>query len=314
MRRRRRAILLLLAAAACRSADPASSSATPALRARSTRVRVGAVTLHTTRVGPEEGAVTLVVHGGPGLDHNYLRPSLDALADRRRQLVYVDLRGHGQSDAPPDASGYSLAAAAGDLAALARIVAERATVDVVAHDFGAAVALELAATHPERVRKLVLVSPVRDGRQVRAMGERARQVLGEAGTRELASLSTAQGTLRDPRQLPALFRALGPLWWAQPQPPSVTDALARHVRYRPEADEHFLVQLEAWDGRRTAQRVRAECLIVSGAQDRSFTAEESRSLADVLAHGRFVEVAAAGHLPFVEQHAAFVHAVRSFLR
>ncbi len=281
---------------------------------RSLRMRVGGFSLHATQVGPERGPVRLVVHGGPGLDQGYLRPWLDDLACDGARVVYVDLRGHGRSDPPPDASGYTLSAAAGDLATVARGLDEGRPVTVIAHDFGATVALELAAAHPERVRRLLLIDPLRDGAQLAAMGDRTRAVLGPAGQRAIAELSTPQGTLRDPRQLPALFRALGPLWWASPPTPALVDRLARDVRYRAEADEHFLLQLQRWDGLAVARQVRAETLVVSGAQDRTFTPEESRTIADTVAHGRFVAIEGAGHLPFVERRAAFVAAVRPFLR
>jgi pimeloyl-ACP methyl ester carboxylesterase len=185
---------------------------------------------------------------------------------------------------------------------------------VIAHDFGAAVALELASTHPEVVSRLVLISPVRDANQLRAMATRARDALGAEGSRALADLSTPQGTLRDPRQLGALFRALGPLWWARAPAPGLPERLARDVRYRPESDEHFLLQLAQWDGLRRARGVRCETLVVAGAQDRTFLPAESRSIADTVAHGRYVELADAGHLPFVEQPAAFTDATRAFLR
>ncbi len=309
----RRAFTFTVAALGCHACSGERDRAAHQ-RSRSVRVRVGAIELHTVHVGPADGDVTLVLHGGPGLDHNYLRPSFDQLATARRRVVYVDLRGHGATDAPPDAEGYTIAAAAGDLAQLARRLSDSSPIDVIGHDFGGAVALSLAATHAERVRKLVLVSPVRDGRQLRSMPQRAREALGEAGVRELATLSTPQGTLREPRDLPRLFRAVAPMWWARVPPPATIDALVRGVRYRAVADEHFLVELRAWDGARVASRVRAESLVISGDQDRTFTPAESRSVADSLPHGRFVTIAGAGHLPFIEQPTAFFEAVRSFLR
>ena len=61
--------------------------------------------LHLVSIG--SGTPVLVVHGGPGLDHQYLRPWLDPLA-RAAQLTFVDLRGHGRSERyPADPSMYS---------------------------------------------------------------------------------------------------------------------------------------------------------------------------------------------------------------
>ncbi len=305
--------MVLLAAFAGASCRPSEGTA-PRFHPRTVRVRVSSIGMHTVQLGPTDARVRLVLHGGPGLDHNYLRPALDSLATPNARLVYVDLRGHGRSDAPPDSEGYTLSATAGDVATLASRLSERAPVDVIAHDFGAAIALELAATHPERVRKLVLISPIRDGQQLRAMGARAREVLGESGARELASLSTPQGTLRDPRQLSALFRALGPLWWASAPSQATLDQLTRDVRYRAQTDEHFLVQLLSWDGTRAARDVRAPTMVIAGAMDRTFTPAESRSIADTVAHGRFVQIERAGHLPFVEQRERCAAVIEEFLR
>lgn len=277
-------------------------------------MRVGAVTLNTVQLGAADGIVRFVLHGGPGLDHNYLRPSLDALATNRARLVYVDLRGHGRSDAPPDSGGYTLAAAAGDLSVLTTRLSPRAPVDVIAHDFGASIALEFAASHPDQVRRLVLIAPVRDGVQLRALGARTREALGESGANALRALTTPQGTLRDPRQLSQLFRTLGPLWWASPPSAATLDTITRSVRYRAPADEHFLLQLLSWDVQRVARDVRASTLVVSGAQDRTFLPSESRAIADTVAHGRFVEIDGAGHLPFVEKPTEVARAIESFLR
>src|SRR6185312_9363292 len=53
--------------------------------------------LHTLEVGdgPE---VVVMLHGGPGASHDYLRPGLDAVAvPGRRRLFYYDQRGSGRS-------------------------------------------------------------------------------------------------------------------------------------------------------------------------------------------------------------------------
>ncbi len=42
------------------------------------------------------GTSVIIVHGGPGLGHYYLRPAMDALGDEFH-LVYYDQRGTGRS-------------------------------------------------------------------------------------------------------------------------------------------------------------------------------------------------------------------------
>lgn len=304
------AALCFIAGVRCKAPTPSGAVDSPA---KQERFRVGALSLQTATVGPGDVSLILVIHGGPGLDSNYMRPWFDGLHDGRHRVMYVDLRGHGRSDSPPDSEGYTLSATAGDISSLLARVSPNEPSVVIGHDFGAAVALTLAASHPEHVRKLVLVSPLRDGLQIRSMGDRTRNVLGASGAAAIANLSTAQGTLRDPRQLKTLFAALGPMWWAQPPSPSLLDSLTRSVQYHGTADENFLAQLVLWDGRAVARNVRAPTLVIAGSADRTTLPIESRQIADSLAHGRFAEIPAAGHLPFVEQSQRFLMVLRPFI-
>lgn len=82
-----------------------------------------------------------------------------ALAKTSPVLLY-DLRGHGRSDRPP--AGYSSTVQAADLQALTAALPPFA---IVAHSFGALVAMRFALSHPERVTALALVEPpiVADG-------------------------------------------------------------------------------------------------------------------------------------------------------
>jgi pimeloyl-ACP methyl ester carboxylesterase len=73
--------------------------------------------------------------------------------------VAPDLRGHGQSDAPP--SGYTPADYANDLVVLIEDQVEQ-PVPVVGHSLGALVALKLAELQPAMVSWLVLLDPPLD--------------------------------------------------------------------------------------------------------------------------------------------------------
>lgn len=297
--------LALALAGSCRR-GPRSSP----VHLRDRSVTVAGLRIFVREVRSPARAATLVLHGGPGLDHTYMRPYFDGLRDVTR-VLYVDLRGHGRSGAPPETTGYTIPAAADDLA----LLAEReglATVDVIAHDFGAAVALSLASRHPSLVRRLVLIAPLRDGAQITAVAERSRRTLGPAGWQAVQRLTTARGTLRDAHDLPALFRALGPMWWARTPDDRTLRALTGTMVYRAEADAEFLAAARRWSAALVAPEVRAPTLVIAGALDRTFLPEECRAIAESLPHGTFLAVSEAGHLPFVERTAEVERAIRSF--
>ncbi|MEZ4391382.1 MAG: alpha/beta hydrolase [Polyangiales bacterium] len=303
-----RALLALALALAPGCRRGANDRGPVQLRDRS--VTVAGQRIYVREVRSPAPASTLVIHGGPGLDHTYMRPYFDGLRDVSR-VLYVDLRGHGRSAAPAESTGYTISAAADDLA----LLAERegiASTDVIAHDFGAAVAVSLAARHPSLVRRLVLIAPLRDGAQVTAVADRSRRALGERGWREVQALTTPRGTLRDPHDLPRLFRALGVMWWHRTPDERTLRALTGTMIYRAEADERFLAAARQWNAALVAPEVRAPTLVICGAEDRTFLPAECRGLAEQMPHGAFVSVPRAGHLPFVERTAEVERAVRAF--
>lgn len=69
--------------------------------------------------------------------------------------MVADLRGHGESPAPPADGGYEISALAGDcLALLDRLAIDRLC--VAGSDLGGAVALELAVTAPDRIAAIAV--------------------------------------------------------------------------------------------------------------------------------------------------------------
>ncbi len=112
------------------------------------------VSLFTRTIG--DGSPVVVLHGGPGASHDYLRPGFDVLAERH-SLIYYDQRGGGQSPVAHDVPvGWKEQVA--DLDALRQHLGiEQLT--LCGYSFGGLLAMLYTTTHPERVKHLMLVSP-----------------------------------------------------------------------------------------------------------------------------------------------------------
>jgi pimeloyl-ACP methyl ester carboxylesterase len=83
---------------------------------------------------------------------------------RHRRAVALDFRGHGESD-PAEDGDYSVHGLMGDVAAVADQLGLRRFL-LAGHSLGAAVAIEYAGRHPERVAGLLLVDPNGDQSRV----------------------------------------------------------------------------------------------------------------------------------------------------
>ena len=101
-----------------------------------------------------DGAPTLVLHGGLGVDHSVYR-SFDEFADVL-QLIDLDHRGNGRS-ARPDPATLTMAGWAEDALAVGQAVAGDGQVVVIGHSYGGFIAQELAIRQPDTVAALVLV-------------------------------------------------------------------------------------------------------------------------------------------------------------
>jgi 2-hydroxy-6-oxonona-2,4-dienedioate hydrolase len=103
----------------------------------------------------EDGKEPLVLlHGGSGSWTHWIR-NVEALAAMGRRIVVPDLPGFGDSARPP--GGQDADSVAPALAQALPAIVGDAPVDVVGFSFGGLCGALMAASHPERVKRLVLV-------------------------------------------------------------------------------------------------------------------------------------------------------------
>lgn len=115
---------------------------------------VGGLVLDVLVEGPPDAPVVLLLHGFPQTAHCW-RSVVPLLAGFR--VVAPTQRGYSPGARPADVEDYRLPLLVGDaLGVLDALGVERA--HVVGHDWGAAVAWQLGARHPTRVRTLTAVS------------------------------------------------------------------------------------------------------------------------------------------------------------
>ncbi len=199
-----------------------------------------------------------------------------------RRVVRYDVRGHGRSKvmAPLPSSVDDL------LGLLDELKVPRAT--LVGLSMGSSIALDFALTHPDRVERLVLLSP------------------GLAGIKASASLDWMQPIASavkggDSRRAAELF-------WESPLLAGVRRSGRSAERYRAVVMDNAPVwtlrapppQLEPPAGTRLKE-VTARTVAAAGALDRSGSLEFVSMIAEGVLHGRAVVIQEAGHMLAIEK-------------
>ena len=113
---------------------------------------------HLPAVGPPRPTPVIVLHGGPGTPGDGPSDVDRALASRGYDVYTYDQVGSGRSTRLSDPTGYTVARQVADLEAI-RVELGADRVVLLGSSWGASLAAEYLAAHPDRVAAMVLTSP-----------------------------------------------------------------------------------------------------------------------------------------------------------
>jgi len=159
--------------------------------------------------GPPDRPLLVLVHA-LGTDHGLWDPQMPTLIPHF-QVLRVDLRGHGASDAPP--GEYSMGLLAGDI--LAAVPRERFS--YCGLSLGGMLGQRIAADHPTRVERLVLANTSARAADPSAFETRRQTVLEQGmGAVEAAVMQRFFSARPNPwvDSIRATFRATEPVGYA----------------------------------------------------------------------------------------------------
>ena len=240
-----------------------------------------------------EGEPILFVHGFP-LDGTMWHDVAGRLSNRWCSII-PDLRGHGRS---PVTNGISMTLYADDQAALLNHLREWRPAVVVGLSMGGYVAFEFFRRHRRLLRALVLADTRAnaDNAEAAARREATAQMVLREGCRGIADSMATQ--LFAPGAAPQI-RSHWHDKIAGASPEGVA-AAARALAARADCTP-LLAQIDC------------PTLITVGAEDAITPPALSREMNAAIRNSRLVTIPNAGHMPPVEQPAAFAAELQSFL-
>src|SRR5947209_3228467 len=260
----------------------------------------------TQGVGSE---VVIVLHGGPGLPHEYYHPMLSNLS-RYAKVVYFDRRADMASQREPHRP-VSVAEMADDVDALRQALGvDRVT--LLGHSFGATIALNYALRYPDHTRRLILVSGTA---AVENPAEAEKRLVGALSPVERERYRSEGGTnnANPCERVRRRYAVLYPHYFYKQIPYEFDrgfytvyfDSLAKKLALADEKQElDMLGKLAA---------IKAPALVIAGRHDLVTTVTQSYELARALPQSRFVVLEQSSHFPIFEENYLFTEWARRFM-
>ncbi|HEX6344893.1 alpha/beta hydrolase [Umezawaea sp.] len=266
-------------------------------------------TLAYAEVG--DGPPLVCLPGGPMQDAAYLG-GLGGLSARHR-LVLLDPRGTGGSGTPADPASYRCDRQVDDVEALREHLGPE-RIDLLAHSAGANLAVLYATAHPDRVSRLVLVTPSTFAVGLTTTADHRREVLrrraddpGHAGvSAAFEAIVAGEGSDWD-----ALVPFTYGRWDAAARAHHAAQAGHRNTEaaaafgaegaYAPETTRAALAAFTA------------PVLLLAGDLDMSVPPQVVAAFADLFPTSALHVQSGAGHFPWLDDPARFTATVTAFL-
>lgn len=259
-----------------------------------------------------DGPPLVCVPGGPGRASEYLG-DLGGLS-ATRQLILLDPRGVGASDSPADPASLHVDQLVRDVEAL-RVHLGLQRFDLLAHSAGSVLGTLYAAAHPQRVSRLILITP-----GLTAVGVYPSEGQFDAVLKRLSAEPWYQAAhaalvkiLSGNMSMDA-FSASRPLFYGRWDDAARTHAALGFAEREQAAREGYFADyaVDPATVRTALKELAAPVLLYAGDADPLVTSAMVHEAAALFHDATVIVQPEAGHFPWVDDPAAFAAAVGSF--
>ncbi|MEE6175099.1 proline iminopeptidase-family hydrolase [Mycobacterium sp. 050134] len=267
------------------------------------------------RVGAGPGTPLLVVHGGPGLPHGYLR-SLERLSDDR-EVIFWDQLGCGNSKCPPNPGLWTMERSVAEMAAVVRGLG-LSRFHLFGNSWGGMLAQQYVLDGTSRPASLIISNSIASIPEFSKMVARLKSEL-DPRTQSAIERHEAAGTTHAP-EYQAAIRTWNETYLCRvrPWPRDLEDAFRNvgaeifETMFGP-SDFHIVGTIRDWDVFGRLPEIGVPTLVLAGRYDECVP-EHMQEMHRRIAGSRFELFESSAHMPFIEEPERFDRVMREFLR
>lgn len=261
------------------------------------------------------GEPIVIVHGGPGMSHDYLAPQLINLLANDYQLIFYDQRASGRSSGVDDTTQLTISQFVRDLEIL-RQQLKINRLNLLGHSFGGLLAMYYSISYPNNVNKLLLIDSSPASWELnfpyfrRTIAERQTEI----DRQELSSIKAKEDFEKNPELMDSYLKVFFRVFFKNP---SLSQNLTLGI------DEHWLLNynvtgnsiwqdLGKYDIHDKLKNINVSTLIMHG--DYSvISIQGAEQIKKQIPNSKLVIMKDVGHFPYIEDQKTFNKVVRTFL-
>lgn len=263
-----------------------------------------------------KGPPLIVIHGGPGLSHDYLLPGMEIFAEYH-QLIFFDQRGCGQSQCAINEKTINIVSFIQDIEALRKHLGYK-KISILGHSWGGFLAMRYAFVHKDKLNHLILSNTMPASSQDLKCFIQNWIAAMAPFQKELTSIQSSDEFIHQKGEIAqkyyhCLFQAYcfdqnkAKLLNLHLQPDAffaglqVGELLKKQEFAKPFS---YYSQIKA---------LNVPTLVIHGEHD-IIPLKTAQNLADHLPNAQYVVLKQCGHFPYVEQQNQYFHAIKHFLQ
>ncbi len=251
-----------------------------------------------------DGPPILLMHGGLGLSHDYLRPYFDQLAETHT-VVYYDHHGNGRSERPDDYTKMNFDRLISDAAGLMDHLGHK-KFTLVGHSYGGFIAQEFAAQKSSQLDKLILIDtvPAFDYKPTVSGSDEQMQAFGKLFGGPMADNADWKATWNPVVQM--YFHK----WDAK-----VGADLDKRTVYEHRAWNSAGALLATFNMIEKLPKIETPTLVIAGRHDGITPPKPgAERIASLMPNATLMVFENSGHYPFIEEQASFFGKVKNWLK
>jgi len=261
------------------------------------------------------GEPLIIVHGGPGMSHDYLAPQLIDLLAKDYQLIFYDQRASGRSSGVEDTARLTILQFVRDLEIL-RQQLKINRLNLLGHSFGGLLTMYYTISYPNNVNKLLLIdsSPASWELNFPYFRKTIAERQTEIDKQELSSIKEKDDFGTNPDLMDRYMKIFFKTFFKNP---SLSQKLVLGV------NEHWLINynvtgnsiwkdLGKYDIHNKLRNINVSTLIMHGDKD-VISIEGAKAINKQIPNSKLVIMKDVGHFPYIEAPKTFNRTVKTFL-